>query len=149
MRSVTERLCGNSSPSPEAGGVRIANSIKAIEDGRMSGTLLSALDKAEADKEAACRQIEEADNSIRAATVQRPTTAQVQEAWDSIGRVRPVLTEEERADLMGSFVQVVELISYSDKFALNSQMEAGVYVATNYPPISFPDFEVSRIPREF
>jgi len=74
-----------------------------------------------------------------------------------------VVIEEERAEPTGSFVQVVELtekesvtlellpmshspISYSDKFSL-SQVGAGVYVVTNYPPISFPDFEVSRISR--
>jgi len=123
--------------------MRIANFVKNIGDGRDSPALLAALDKAEAEKEAVCRQIEQADQEITQATIPRPTTGQVQEAWSQAVRIWKVLTEEERADLMGSFVQVVELtekesmtlellpmshspISYSDKFALNSQMGAGV-----------------------
>ena len=134
--------------------MRIANYIKAIGDGRMSGTLLSALDKAEAEKEAVCLQIEQADQEITLATIPRPTTGQVQEAWGQAVRIWKVLTEEERADLMGSFVQVVELtekesvtlellpmsrspISYSDKFALNPQMGAGTGNTCTLNPRSY------------
>ncbi len=122
--------------------MRIANFVKNIGDGRDSPALLAALDKAEAEKEIVCHQIEQADKDIAQATIPRPTTGQVQEAWGEIARVWKVLTEEERADLLGSIVQTVELtekesvtlellpvshspISYSDKFALNSQMGAG------------------------
>lgn len=72
----------------------------------------------------------------------RPTAARVQEAWEKVGQVWPKLTEEEQTDLLSLIVQCVELtekesvtlellpishspISYSDKFALNSQMGAG------------------------
>jgi len=89
--------------------MRIANYVKAIGDGRMSAALLTALDKVEAEKEAVCRQMQEADQEIASQTVQRPTAAQVSEAWGSIGRVWPVLTEEERTDLLSSIVQVVEV----------------------------------------
>jgi len=89
--------------------MRIVNYVKAIGDGRMSAALLAALDKVEAEKEAVCRQMEEADQAIASAKVQRPTAAQVSEAWGSIGRVWPVLTEEERGDLLSSVVQVVEV----------------------------------------
>lgn len=34
------------------------------------------------------------------------------------------------------------------KFVTRSQLGAGVYVVTNYPPVSFPDFEVPRISRK-
>ncbi len=123
--------------------MRIANFVKNIGDGRDSPALLAALDKAEAEKEAVCLQMEQANQEIAQATIPRPTTGQVQEAWSQAVRIWKVLTEEERADLMGSFVQVVELTekesvtlellpvshspsSYSDRFALNSQMGAGV-----------------------
>ena len=89
--------------------MRIANYIKAIGDGRMSDALLSALGKAEAEKETVCRQMEDADKSIRAQAVQRPTAAQVQEAWGGIGKVWKVLSEEERSDLLMSVVQNVEV----------------------------------------
>ncbi len=56
-----------------------------------------------------CRQIENADKEIHAATVQRPTAARVQEAWGKIGEVWRVLDEEERTDLLCSLVQSVEV----------------------------------------
>ena len=89
--------------------MRIANYVKAIGDGRMSAALLAALDKVEAEKEAVCHQMLEADQEIAAATIQRPTAAQVSEVWGSIGRVWPVLSEEERADVLASVVQKVEV----------------------------------------
>lgn len=122
--------------------MRIANYVKAVGDGRMSDALLNALSKAEADKEEISQQLMQADRDLRAATIKRPTAAQVQEAWGSIQRVWKVLTEEERADLLGSFVQSVEITekenvtlellpkshsldSYSNGFALKSEMGAG------------------------
>ena len=75
----------------------------------MSDALFTALDKVEAEKAEFIRQIEEADQGIKAATVQRPTAAQVQEGWENIGRVWPVLTEEEKTDLLVSVVQSVEV----------------------------------------
>ena len=89
--------------------MRIANYIKAIGDGRMSGALLAALEKVEAEKETVCRQIEEAESAIQSATIPRPTAGQVQAAWGNIGRVWNVLSEEERADLLSSVVQSVEV----------------------------------------
>ena len=89
--------------------MRIANYIKAIGEGRMSGALLAALEKVEAEKETVCRQIEEAESAIQSATIPRPTAGQVQEAWGNIGRVWNVLSEEERADLLSSVVQSVEV----------------------------------------
>ena len=89
--------------------MRIANYVKAIGDGRMSNALLAALDKVEAEREAVCRQMEEADQGIAAATLKRPTAAQVQEAWGNVGRVWQVLTEEERTDLLSTMVQSVEV----------------------------------------
>ena len=124
--------------------MRIANYIKAIGDGRMSGALLSALDKAEAEKETVCQQIAAADQGIAAATIQRPTASQVQEAWGRVVEVWDVLLEEERAELMGCFVRSVEMteketvtiellpvimsppLFYSKGFELNPNLGAGV-----------------------
>ena len=102
-------LRGQLGKQKQAVEMRIANYIKAIGDGRMSDALLSALDKAEMEGETVRRQIEAADGDIQAATIQRPTAVQVQQAWGSIGRVWPVLAEEERADLLASVVQAVEV----------------------------------------
>ena len=106
---VQKALRGQLGKQKQALEMRIANYVKAIGDGRMSDALLSALDKTEAEKEVVCQQIEEADKSIRAATVQRPTAGQVQQAWSSIGRVWPVLNEAERSDLLATVVQSVEV----------------------------------------
>ena len=131
--------------------MRIGNYIKAIGDGRDSPALMAALDKAEAEKEVVTRQMAEADQQIEAATIPRPTTGQVQEAWGEVLRVWEVLTEDERADLLGSIVQVVEmtekesvtlellpmphsLISYSNRFELKSRMGVGAEVIAINPP---------------
>lgn len=123
--------------------MRIAYYVKAIGDGLMSDALLSALNKAEAEKEAVSHQIEQAEQEIAAATIRRPTSGQVQEAWGEVLRIWEVLTEDERADLLGSIVQTVEMtekesvtlellpmphstVSYSNGFALKSSLGAGI-----------------------
>ena len=114
-------------------------------------------------------QIEHADRDIAQATIQRPTTGQVQEAWGEVLRVWDVLTEEERADLLGSVVQTVEmtekesvtlellpvphsLISYSNRFELKSHLGAGAEVIAinspvltthTFPPVEL-DYEIVR-----
>ena len=130
---------------------------------------MAALDKAEAEKEVVTRQMEEADQQTEAATIQRPTAGQVQEAWGKVLRVWEVLTEDEWADLLGSIVQVVEmtekesvtlellpmphsLISYSNRFELKSRMgAAGEVIAINpllltmhtFPPVEL-DYDILR-----
>ncbi len=122
--------------------MRLANYIKAIGGGRDSPTLMAALAKAEVERQAVSLQIAEADSEVARATIVRPTAGQVQEAWQRMAEVWKVLMEEERADLLGSFVQSVEMTekesitlelppqsysldSYSNGFALKSQMGAG------------------------
>ena len=137
-------LRGQLGKQKQATEMRIANYVKAIGDGRMSDALLTALDKAESEKEHLCQLIEEADQQIVAATIKRPTAAQVQASWGYVDKVWEVLAEEERADLLSSFVQVVEMtekesvtlellpvslspsLNHSPGFELNSQMGAGV-----------------------
>ncbi len=123
--------------------MRIVNYVKVVGDGRSSPALMAALDRAEAEKEAVCLQIEGADAEIARAKVTRPTTAQVQEAWGEVLRVWEVLTEEERADLLSAVVPVVEMTNkesvtlellpmsrpamlHSERFGLNAGMGAGV-----------------------
>lgn len=72
-----------------------------------------------------------------------------------------MLTEEERADLLGGVVQVVQMTekesitlellpmphsldSYSNKFALKSYMEAQTQRSVNYPDLYIHDFDVPR-----
>ena len=122
--------------------MRITNYVKAIGDGRDSPALMAALEKVESERESLSLQIMEADSDIMRATIARPTAGQVQEAWGQMVKVWKVLTEEERADLLGSFVQSVEMTekesitlellpqsysldSYSNRFALKSSMGAG------------------------
>ena len=123
--------------------VQIGNYVKALGDGKMSNAILAALEKAEANREEVLRQMEVADHDIALATIKRPTAAQVSEAWGNIKRVWKVLDEEDRADLLGSFVQAVEVtekeelilellpvsisspLIYSEEFKLNSHLGAG------------------------
>ena len=93
----------------------------------------------------------------------RHTTAQVQEAWGEVLRVWEVLTEDERGDLLGSIVQVVEmtkkesvtlellpvshsLMDYSHRFELKSRLGAGSEVIAINPPLltthTFPPVEL-------
>jgi site-specific DNA recombinase len=119
--------------------MRIANYVKVIGEGRFSPAIVSALEKAEAERDTLIEKIEQAEREIGAATFKRPTTEQVQEAWQQICAVWDVLGEEERTDLMGSLVQRVEMTdktnvtlellpiptSHTERFELNSRMGAG------------------------
>ena len=96
------------------------------------------------------------------ATVKRPTAKQVQEAWSEIEELWEDVPEDERQELLASFVTQVEVKQkdrasmkllpipegHGLKFVTRSQYRAGRLVVANYPPIQFPDFEVTRIPRE-
>ncbi len=124
--------------------MRIGNYVKAIGEGRDSLALMAALDKAEAERADLVAQMEAIDSQIRAATVRRPQAERVQEAWKRIVAVWEVLTEEERAEMLGAVVQRVEALdkenvqfdflpfpaepqtAHSQGFALKPQMGAGV-----------------------
>ncbi len=88
--------------------MRIGNYVKAIGEGRDSPALMAALDKAEAERAALLRQMEETDSQMQAQSVQRPPAARVQEAWKRMLAVWEVLTEEERAEMLGAVVLRVE-----------------------------------------
>ena len=144
--------------------VQIGNYVKAIGDGKMSSAILAALEIAEAEKLEVCRQMLIADQEIATSTIKRPTAVQVSEAWGNIGRVWKVLDAEDRADLLGSFMQAVEVtekeevilellpvsisspLVYSKEFNLNSQLGAGAEVIAINPPLltthTFPPMEL-------
>lgn len=81
----------------------------AIGEGRALATLLPALEKAEAEIAALATQIQSADAQIAAQTVYRPTAARLAEGWGRLFDVWGVLTEEERAELLGAIVERVEM----------------------------------------
>ncbi len=133
-------LHGQLSKQKQALEMRIANYIKAIGDGRDSQALFSALDKVEAEKEAICQQLAQADKEIEVSTVKRPSASQVQEVWSEMIDVWDDVTEEERQELMASFVTRVEIKEkdrasmgllpipegHGLKFVTKSQLGAGV-----------------------
>lgn len=120
--------------------MRIGNYIKALGDGRNSPALLAALTKAETEVALVSEQMELADQEIVKATVRRPIAEDVQEAWRRIIEVWAVLTEEERAELMGTVVQRVDILDnenaaiellpiqlpHSARFKLTDDLGAGV-----------------------
>ncbi len=64
--------------------MRIANYVKVIGEGRFSPAIVSALEKAEAERDTLIEKLEQADREIGAATFKRPTTEQVQEVWQQV-----------------------------------------------------------------
>ena len=90
-------------------GVQITNLTNALGDGRATDLIFSRLESLKAERERVSEELWRLETEIEAATIPRPTTGQVQEAWGEVLRVWEVLTEDERADLMGSIVQVVEM----------------------------------------
>jgi len=90
-------------------GVQITNLTNALSDGRATDLIFSRLESLKAERERVSEELWRLETEIEAATIPRPTTGQVQEAWGEVLRVWEVLTEDERADLMGSIVQVVEM----------------------------------------
>ena len=133
-------LRGQLSKQKQALEMRVANYIKAIGDGRDSQALFAALDKVEAEKEAICQQLTQTDKEIEVSTVKRPTATQVQEVWSEILDVWDDVPEEERQELMASFVTRVEVKEkdrasmellpmpegYGLKFVTRSHLGAGV-----------------------
>ncbi len=96
----------------------------------------------------------------------RPDAAQVQALWGRFLRLWEAATDEEKTKLMPLLVErvvmtekergICELLfsadtappwnaSTSSNVLINSTNRADRFVVVNYPPIQFPDFEVSRI----
>ena len=133
-------LRGQLSKQKQALEMRIANYIRAIGDGRDSLALFSALEKVEAEKELVSQQLAQADKEIEVSTVKRPTASQVQEVWSEMLDVWDDVTDEERQEVMASFVTRVEIKEkdrasmellpmpegYGLKFVTRSQLGAGV-----------------------
>lgn len=121
-------------------GMRTANYIKAIGDGRESPALFFALAKVEAEQKEVNQQLIQADQEIEMATIKRPTAKQVQESWSEVEELWKDVPEGERQELLASFVTQVEVKEkdrasmkllpipegHSLKFVTRSQMGAGV-----------------------
>ena len=90
------------------------------------------------------------EQGIEAVRRKRPDTGRICREWPRFTTLWEVLTEDERADLLGSIVQVVEmtekesvalellpmphsLISYSNRFELKSRMGAGDDISSIHP----------------
>ncbi len=112
-------LRGQLGKQKQAVEMRIANYVKAIGEGRDSVALMTALDKAEAERESVIEQMARIDLDIEAAKIQRPTAADVSEGWSRAMEVWTKLDEEERTQLMGAMVQKVE---YTDKESVTLEM---------------------------
>ena len=89
--------------------VNCDNFTKAIGEGRALGTLLPALEKAEANLVRINAEIQRADAQIAAETVHRPTAEYVADGWGKLFEVWSVLTEEKREEMLGAVVERVEL----------------------------------------
>jgi len=88
------------------------NYAEAIGEGRALSTLLPALEQAEGELARLESEIGAVDAQIAAQTVHRPTAERLAEGWGRLFDVWGVLTEDERADLLGAIVERVEV---SDK----------------------------------
>ncbi len=89
--------------------MQAGNYLKAIGEGRGGAYLLDALDKVQAQQEEVSAQLAEAEQAVEEATVQRPTAARLATAWAQLTEVWKVLSEEERAKVLSSVVQRVEV----------------------------------------
>lgn len=85
------------------------NYTAAIGEGRALGTLLPALEKAEAELVRINAEMQTADTQIAAQTIHRPTAEYVADGWGKLFDVWSVLTEEEREEMLGAVVERVEL----------------------------------------
>lgn len=120
-------------------GVQIGNLLKVLEDGRGRDSIMGCLARLEEDRIVA-EQLEAVEHDIAEATLKRSTAAQVQACWGTAVDVWPDLTEEERAERLGSLVQDVEVKAkdrvllrlipiaevHGQLLAINSPMGAGV-----------------------
>ena len=88
------------------------NYENAIGEGRALATLLPALEKAEIELAGVATQLQEVDAQIKSATVYRPTAEGLAAGWGRLFAVWSVLTEEERAEMLGA---VVERVDVEDK----------------------------------
>ncbi len=88
---------------------RITRYVKRIGDGVDSPSLVTALGKDEESLVAVTQQISQAEQEITAATVKRPTAAQLQAVWGRVVALWPTMTEEEREDVLGGLLDYVEV----------------------------------------
>jgi hypothetical protein len=139
----------------------IGNIVSAVADGRGRDALMARLDKLERQDREVAAALATVEKQIEAATVERPTAAQVQAAWGSVLEVWPDLSEEEKADLLGALVEDVEVKGkdrvllrlapfaevHGHKLAINSHLGALLYAHENYSDVFLPEIDVLRLSR--
>lgn len=81
---AVKTLRGQLGKQKQAVEMRINNYVKVIGNGRMSDAIVSALEKAEAERASIIEAMERADAEIAASTLKRPEASDVQEAWTRI-----------------------------------------------------------------
>ncbi len=135
--------------------------INAVAAGVNNPSITERLTELEAERLQVGVELRVTELEIAKATVVRPTAAQVQSQWSHFLERLENLTEPEKRLALQAMVEEVRVVSKNeitlrvsasaglldDLLASEGQLGAGVYVVANYPPISFPDFEVSRISR--
>jgi site-specific DNA recombinase len=118
----------------------INNIINVLQEGKGQKSLLERLATLEQDALEVTSALNKADLELEAATVDRPTAAQVQASWGAVLDIWTELTEDERVEILGALVEDVEVITkdrvilrlapfaelHGHKLAINSHLGAGV-----------------------
>ena len=122
-------------------GMRIANYLTAIGEGRSSDAIFGALAKAEAELKEVEAKMAAAEEQIARSTVQRPTAAQVQAVWGELLALVEKAPEEDKHLLLSRFIVRVEITgknkaslrlrvategTHGPKFSSENNMGAGV-----------------------
>ncbi len=89
--------------------VQIDNVTKAIAAGGTLQSLLTTLQKLEAEREEICAELDRVEGQIEQATVRRPTAQEVQEVWSQVAELWEFLEGEERRQLVEGLVEQVEV----------------------------------------
>lgn len=119
--------------------VQISNLVNAVAQGGNSRSLVTTLERLEAEQDELIRQLAVIETEIAQATVKRPTAVQVQRVWgETLGNWKD-FSEQERTDALGALVQEVVVTEkdrvhlqftqfaevHGQMLALTSQMGAG------------------------
>lgn len=119
-------------------------------EGFISPAIRAALSKVEAEQKEVNQQLIRTDQEIESATIKRPTAKQVQESWSEIEELWGDVLEDERQELLASFVTQVEVKQkdrasmkllpipegHGLKFVTRSQLGAGRYARQELRPAS-------------
>ena len=120
--------------------VQIGNLVNAVAQGGNARSLVTTLERLEAEQDDLCRKLVDIEGEIAQATVKRPTAEQVQQDWEEVLKAWKDWSEQDRTEALGSLVACVEVTEknrvhlrftpiadvHGQMLALTSQMGAGV-----------------------